>query len=485
MSVTGNKVKPTYFINSAISVLIMIFFRFLPAPAPITPYGITLIGIFIGAVYGWCTVSMIWPTLLALTMLGLTGDNTVNGIWSTAWGNSNIIFIFFLMIFAELLKYSGLDKYIAAWAISRKITEGRPYALFLVIFLASAVSGMVVGPLAAIIMFWTIVDGIIEELGYKRGDKLSAGLALGVTWSACIGSLAMPFQTTAVLNYSLFFAGTGGAISSYSYVSYLIFGLTMGTVSILVWMLFLRFIINPDVKEVKNFRIKSNEKLHMDKKQKMAMCIFLALVVLLLVPSFFAQSTNPILAFINKLGTTGSAALMLAVLAFVVCDGEIFASIPKLISDGVVWNLIFMLCAGLTIGGRLTAPETGLTPFLSAVFAPILSSVGAMGYLLIFMCITLVLTNCVNNVPVAAVLLPIQYNICAQLGMNPLVVVACFIFIVDYAIFLPSASPVGALLHNSDGRIRSKEIYKWAGPLLIIETLVMTFIGYPFGCLVF
>ena len=223
----------------------------------------------------------------------------------------------------------------------------------------------------------------------------------------------------------------------------------------------------------------------MDKKQKMALGIFVALVVLLLVPSFFASSTNPIFVLINKLGTTGSAAIMIAVLAFVVCDGKPFASIPQLISDGVVWSLIFMFSAGLTIGGQLTGANTGVTPFLASLISPILSSVGPIGYLLLFMTITLILTNCVNNIPVAAVLLPLQYSICADLGMNALAVVACFIFIVDYAIFLPSSSPLGALLHNNNGRITKKEIYTWTGPLLIIQMLIIVIIGYPLGCLVF
>ena len=479
------KMKPSYYINSLISVSIMVFFRFLPAPDPITPYGMALFGIFLGAIWGWCTVSMIWPTLVALTLLGLTGDNTVNGVWSQAWGNVNILFIFFMMIFAELLKDSGLDKFIASWALSLKFTEGRPYILIFVLMCCAAVAGMVTGATAAILLFWAIIGSLTKELGYDPKDKLSAALALGVVWCGPIGMLMMPFQTTAVLNYSLFFAGTGGAITSYNYISYLAFGVVMGVVGIIVYMLFLRFVIRPDISKFANFKVSADaDKLKMDGKQKMATYIFIALVVLLLVPSFFTGSTNPVLAFINKLGTTGSAAIMLAILAFVVYDGKPFVSMSRLIQRGVIWDLIFMLCAGLTIGGQLSSPATGITAFVGNLFAPILSSVGGIGYLLIFMFITLVLTNCMNNVPVAAFLLPLQYGICMDVGMNPLVVIACFIFIVDFAVFLPSSSPVGAMLHSS-GLVEKADIYKWCGPLLVIFTLVIVFIGYPFGLLVF
>lgn len=481
-----NDIKPSYYVNSVISLTVMIFFRFIPAPDPITPYGMALLGIFIGAVYGWCTVSMIWPTLIALTLLGLTGDNTVNGIWGIAWGNPNILFIFFLMIFAALLSECGLDRYITSWALSRKFTEGHPFLLSFVLMFAAAVCGMVIGPAATIIIFWTLIDSLSKELGYSRGDKFPAALVLGTTWSSCLGSLAMPFQTTAVLNFSLFFTGTNGELTSYNFASYLVFGVIMSIISMLVLVAYFKFVIRPDVSLVMEYKAKTfDDGLKMDGRQRMAMIIFIALVILLLVPSFFAGSTNSILAFINKLGTLGSAAIMLAILTFVVYNKKPFISVVTLIKKGVIWELIFMLCGGLTIGGILAGPDTGITPFMANFISPILSSVGTIGYLLIFMSITLVLTNCANNVPVAAVLLPLQYSVCQQLDMNPFAVVACFIFVVDYAFFLPSSSPVGALLHNSDGRISKSYIYKWAGPLLIIQMLIMVFIGYPFGDLVF
>ncbi len=463
----------------------MIFFRFLPAPDPITPYGMALLGIFIGAVWGWCTVSMIWPSLVALTLLGITGDNTVNAIWTSAWGNPNVIFIFFMLVFAALLAYTDLDKKIAAWIVSRKFAEGRPYVLFGLIFGGCAVTGLVTGPAAAIIIFWQIIDRIVEEVGYKRGEKLPAALTVGVCFCTCLGMLAMPFQTTAVLNFSLFMAGTGGAITSYNYISYLAFGVVMCILSIVVWMLFLRFAIRPDVSLFKNYKATEDVDLHLDKRQKMSIAIFLLLVVFLLVPSLFANSTNPVLVFINKFGTTGGAAIMLGVLAFVVCDGKPLTSIPTLIKNGVIWELIFMLSAGLTIGGQLATPVTGITPFMNTLLGPVLNSVGGVGYLILFMVITLVLTNCANNVPVAAVLLPMQYPICMALGMNPYAMVCIFIFVVDFAIFLPSASPVAAQLHNSDGRVTRNEIWKWAGPLLLLEGALQIVVGYPFASMLF
>ena len=70
----SNGIEPKLLIHIAITVLLMFFFRFLPAPAPITPYGMAIIGIFFGLVYAWTMSSLIWPSLLSLAALGVTTE---------------------------------------------------------------------------------------------------------------------------------------------------------------------------------------------------------------------------------------------------------------------------------------------------------------------------------------------------------------------------------------------------------------------------
>ena len=59
-----------YYLNSAIVVLLMALFRFIPPIGSMTTLGMTILGIFLGALWGWITCDMIWPSVLALVMLG-------------------------------------------------------------------------------------------------------------------------------------------------------------------------------------------------------------------------------------------------------------------------------------------------------------------------------------------------------------------------------------------------------------------------------
>ena len=58
-----------YIINSIITILLLFGFGHLPAPDPITPMGMQILGVFLGLLWGWTTVDMIWPSILGLIAL--------------------------------------------------------------------------------------------------------------------------------------------------------------------------------------------------------------------------------------------------------------------------------------------------------------------------------------------------------------------------------------------------------------------------------
>ena len=62
----------SYYSHSLIVILLIFGFRYLPTIAPLTDYGMQIIGIFLGCLYGWTMVSVIWPSFLGLLALGFT-----------------------------------------------------------------------------------------------------------------------------------------------------------------------------------------------------------------------------------------------------------------------------------------------------------------------------------------------------------------------------------------------------------------------------
>lgn len=67
-----NETKHANLFHYIVVMAFCLFFRFLPGPAGITPMGMGLLGVFIGAVYGWIFIDMLWPSLMGLLGAGLT-----------------------------------------------------------------------------------------------------------------------------------------------------------------------------------------------------------------------------------------------------------------------------------------------------------------------------------------------------------------------------------------------------------------------------
>ena len=61
--------KKVSIVHYIITAVIAFGFGLLPPFGAMTEYGMGLLGTFIGAVYGWSTIGMIWPSFIALTAM--------------------------------------------------------------------------------------------------------------------------------------------------------------------------------------------------------------------------------------------------------------------------------------------------------------------------------------------------------------------------------------------------------------------------------
>ena len=53
----------------AVSMLFILFFKYLPAPAGLSVAAMQVVGIFIGVLIMWMTISIDWPSMLCLAAL--------------------------------------------------------------------------------------------------------------------------------------------------------------------------------------------------------------------------------------------------------------------------------------------------------------------------------------------------------------------------------------------------------------------------------
>ncbi len=94
------EVKKVNYIHYLVVFALCFLFRFVPPIGQITPYGMGILGTFLGAIYGWTTIGMLWTCFMCLTSMGLSIgiDMTVG----TAFNSTVVAVIFVYILMAKL-----------------------------------------------------------------------------------------------------------------------------------------------------------------------------------------------------------------------------------------------------------------------------------------------------------------------------------------------------------------------------------------------
>ena len=117
----------SYYLKIAVFFLIMYGFGFLTALEPLTPMGMKVIGIFLGLIFAWTTLGLLWPSIAGLLTLVILDTMDLNTAFALGWGSNTLLLILFMTIIAAIVEQSGVSQFIAMWFISRKSIQGKPW----------------------------------------------------------------------------------------------------------------------------------------------------------------------------------------------------------------------------------------------------------------------------------------------------------------------------------------------------------------------
>ena len=124
----------TYYLNSLITIIIMFGFGYIPAIDPITPLGMEVLGIFLALLYGWTFVDQVWPSILGMVALSLTGYMSLKDLMMSGFGDTTVMLMLFMLIIAALVDSAGVSAFLATYFITRKPVLGKPWVLITTFF---------------------------------------------------------------------------------------------------------------------------------------------------------------------------------------------------------------------------------------------------------------------------------------------------------------------------------------------------------------
>ncbi len=469
----------TYVLHCVIGICCMFGFGLLPAVSPITPAGMKILGVFIGSIYMWSFIDILWPSLLGLVALCLTEYAPMGTIMQTSFGDSVSILIILSMVLFGAIQEAGVTNYISRWFLTRKIINGRPIVFsFIFIFCTYVLAALSASILPAILFMWAILYGVLSDVGYQKGDKYATLMVIGTYFGAMVGHGAKPFVATGLILTGAFTKVTNIEIN---YLTYMLYGIIMAVLSIIVYCLIMKYIFRPDTSKIANISANHFEKdvlPPMKAKQKVLFVSLFAFLLLMLIPSIFPKDIW-FIAFLNKIGNNGIALMFLGVLCMIHVDKEPVIDFIKIASKYVSWDIFCLVALVMVISGALTDESTGIINFLTVMLDPILGGKSPFVFAVLVLGFALVFTNFTNNTVLGVMILPVLYSYAKINGANLAGIGVAMIFMVHYAIITPAASIYSAVLHGNYEWVDSKQVVAYTSIVLVFIYLLYIVVGIP------
>ena len=474
-----------------------------------------VVGIFLAMVYWWSSIEALWPSVLGLALLGLSGigdavlganfagtmangsiplmgavlqDGTVieglrsqpiaqnlagsNGVWMTAVGNYTVLLTLFAMILFGAVDEVGDTMYIAKWFLTRKIFAGRPFVFW-----------------TGLIIMWPVALRLVEIMGITKEDRVWKFFFVGMFLVMTLGQPFWPFMGAQLIPISAFStmtatmaeAGTLPAALAIPWVPYMIVNAVMTAFIMAIYLLAMKFVLRVDVSKMKSVNPQMVEETlplpPMDLRQKAFLFMIPVYLICLLLPDFV--SGNPVSDTLKYLGPLGITAFFVAAFLIARWEGKSMLDFREVSYKQFNWGIFFMIAAAVYAAGLLSSPVTGVSAFLVQVLTPILGGQPEMVFVALMLLVALIITNFANNAAMAVVLLPVVIQFSNQIGISPVPVAMGVILMVFVAMLTPAASPHAGMMHGNKNIYKTGDILAIGFPMCIIAWLSYTFVGYP------
>ena len=468
-----------YYINSAICLIIMFGFGYLPPVAPITTLGMQILGIFLGMVYGWIFVEIAWPSLAGLVALTQIGYMSAADVLKASFGESNVVLMFFIFIFCGTFAHYGLSRIIAVWSITRKAVLGRPWVFTFVFLMVMAFLGGVTSATPTIVIGWSLAYVISEQCGFKKGDSYPLILIFGTALIAQLGDCIIPFKSIPLLVMGVYESLAGSPIPLGSYMLIVI----LATVLCIIAYLFIaNLIFRPDMKSLKELNAETlmgEEGIQMNKVQKITLLFLILLMVMMLLPGFFPSSTFPLIVFLKKLGSTGICILLVGLMCLMRVDGAPIINFKKMVGN-VEWNSILLLAAAIPVANIMSNEASGFPAALQAFISPMATNTSPFVFVILIGLVATLITNVMTNGPVGMILMAAVYAAVNSVGMNPTAAVVTVVMCVHNAVLFPSGSSTAALINGNEW-IGTKNLWKIGPMACVLCWLIISVIAGVLG----
>jgi len=465
------------YVHLAVVFALMFLFRFVPPIGTITPYGMALIGIFVGLIYGWSVDAdnLCWTSLLGLVALGVTDFGNAGKALATAFGNQSVLLMLMCMFFIGMMQETKLTEWIANAILGAKFLEGKPWLLTTFLICVPSLACVIINQTMVALIMFVIYKSIFEQAGYKKGDLYPAMVLMGFMLIASITFSLLPFLGWPLMTVGMAMqAGININMGGWMITVFL----TLIVVCV-GWMLVMRFTPGCKVDKLKEIDITKFQKEQepLTKMQKAALIITLAQVVGCIALTFLSGTSGWRLVLAN-IGVYGWLVLCIAISMVWHIDGKPVLN-KKTAPAYFYWDLILVVASAMVVANQITSAEAGITPMIGQLMAP-LFGLPSYWFLVALGFVTFFLTNFANNVAVTITMMTIAMTMATQFNFNLQVALMVITVYGVIGLLTPAGSVNGAMIHAHD-MTTTKSAYIAGTIMIIFMTIVMMLVLIPLG----
>jgi sodium-dependent dicarboxylate transporter 2/3/5 len=433
-----------YPIRASIGLLIWMSWWWIFQPVHLAVTG--FLPLVVLAVFDFHPVTDILPAYAQQLVILLLGANMLATLW-TRWGLDRRIALVSLLGIG-----TGTRQQILAWFV---------IATVLSTFLPNTVVAAAMMPIVvAMLRFLKI-----EDVG---ASAFGSALLIAVAWGTSVGGSGTPMGGAPNLLTVQFIQDqiTGHEFLFSTWLTRL---MPLTILTAVVAFAFMRFAFKPEVRQLEGTRqyfVGELERLGpMRAPEIWGLSLFLIALGLAFTRQFFAGALPGL--------TPAFAFLVCGIAGFVVRHrGEAILS-WEFAQSRMVWGLIYLFAGGSALGQILS--QTGTAQFIADGLVPYADG-GGLVPIVVFVLLTIVLTQITSNTAAIAIVIPITISTFQTLGINPIPMVYIVAAAGNYGLMLPSSSGGPAIAAGYG--VDLKTMFKWGAVLTALVVIVLVVGGY-------
>ena len=474
-----------YLIHSTIGLILMFGVGYLPPLSPITPLGMKYLGILLGLIYLWSLVEMLWPSMLGLVALLLTGTISGAELTPKAFGADMIILVILSLAVVFSLTNTGMFDYVTNYVLTRPSLKGHPWRMTFAIIMGQYVITALGGGLAIMFLLWEMTYAIASKAGIERSHRWCGAMVVGLILAFVSGLGTLPFKPSFLFVVGTFQRITG--LGDIPMLLALVMNLAMYISMICLYILLMKVVLRVDIRALENADTAAyaKELPPMNKTQKFAL-IYLALFIIgLMIPGTIGLfSQGPVSKLLQSMGTIGMCILFFGLLCMIKIDGQHILVFSK-VAPQVQWDSVALMAIAFTLSPMLTGEGTGISEWMMGVVNPLLGGKSPLTFTIMLFVLTIILTNIANNTVIMILMMTVASVYIGQLDLNLPLMALLMNIMSQVAFLLPASSFYGALAHSQASSVTTKNIYLASAMTVVAAVLMMLLVGIPLGNLLF